>query len=193
MAEQSNLNPDVEEFIPAHLAQVPAPLDPRNNSDRLPEDNLHNRFKCASSFESLAFHLNETMDTGSPDKSRAIEWIDNCVNARLNVITNRQNKELDVDEGHIKVVKMLVNLRTYILYNIQDNERATFGFLNNRQRFLVQGHSGKSATIVSDGVYFNQLIWKWPPKKRYGGKKSTRKNRKTNRKTYRILPRVEGS
>ena len=169
-------------------------VDPRNNSDRLPEDNLHNRFKCASSFESLAFHLNETMDTESPNKFWAIQWIDNCINARWNVIIDRQNKGEDVDEGHIKVVKMLVNLRTYILYNIEVNERATFGFLNNRQRFLVKTHNGKKATIISDGVYYNALLYTWPPpKKRNGGRKSTRKNRKRNRKTYRILPRVEGS
>ena len=184
MAKQHNLDINTQEII-----HIP----PHNDSGTKHPYNPHYMFNCASSFESLALHLTEIMWIQPPNLEMAIWWINRCIMSRQNVIIDRQNKGEDVDEGHIKVVKMLENLKTYIEYNIQVNEPAFFLFLNNQQRFLVQGYSGKKATIVWNGAYFNELLYTWPPKKRNGGRKSTRKNRKTNRKTYRILPKVEGS
>jgi len=171
---KSSLNPSAPEFIPT-----------RNDSSKKDPDDPHYRFNCASNFESLASHLNETMDTGSPDKSMAILWITNCIRARENSTTEREILGKPTDEGHEKVVKMLKNLSKFISINVKPDEGAAFGFRNKPQRFLIRTYNGKKATIYPHGILFNKLI--------YGGRKSTRKNRKTNRKTYRILPRVEGS
>lgn len=176
MAEQPNLNPNSQEFIR---------ISPRNDSDKKDKDDPHYMFNCASNFESLASHLNEIMDTGSPNLEMAIWWINRCITSRIAVITDREERKFPVDEGHRRVVKMLKNLLKFISINVKPGEGAAFGFRNEPQRFLIQTHNRKKATIYPNGILFNKLI--------YGGRKSTRKNRKTNRKTYRILPRVEGS
>lgn len=184
-SNSSSLKASSPEFIPSSLNASAPEFIPRNDSSKKDPDDPHYRFNCASNFQSLTSHLNETMDTESPDKSKAIEWIGNCIKSRENVITNRYNKGFDVDEGHEKVVKMLKNLSKFILINVKSDEGAAFGFRKEPQRFLIRTYNGKKATIYPDGILFNKLI--------YGGRKSTRKNRKRNRKTYRILPRVEGS
>ena len=170
--KSSSLKASVSKFIP-----------PRNDSGEKDPDDPHFRFNCASNFESLASHLNETMNTTRPNKSAAIWWIRNCIRARENLTAKRLRLRLPTDRGHERVLFMLRRLSKFILENIEPGETAVFGFRNEPQRFLIRTFSGKEATIYSNAVV-NRLE---------GGRKLTRKNRKTNRKTYRILPRVEGS
>jgi len=173
--EPKPLNPHAEEFIPPK----------RDDSSKKDPNDTHYRFNCASSFQSLASHLNEVMDTAIPDKSVAILWIEKCINARKISTANLRESGRPIDPGHAKVIKMLENLSKFIRINVKLDEGAAFGFRENPQRFLIRTYGNKKATIYSHGILFNRLV--------YGGRKSTRKNRKSNRKTYRILPRVEGS
>jgi hypothetical protein len=179
MSLQSKFNPSAPEFIPG--SEPPK----RDDSSKRDPNDTHYRFNCASSFQSLTSHLNEVMDTGIPDKSVAILWIENCIRAREIVTANLKERGKPTDKGHEKVIKMLKNLSKFITINVKSDEGAAFGFRENPQRFLIRTYTGKKATIYSHGILFNRLV--------YGGRKSTRKNRKSKRKTYRILPRVEGS
>jgi hypothetical protein len=180
MSLQSKFNPSAPEFIPG--SEPPK----RDDSSKKDPNDPHYRFNCASSFQSLTSHLNEVMDTGIPDKSVAILWIENCIRAREIVTANLKERGKPTDKGHEKVIKMLKNLSKYITLNVRSDEGAAFGFKENPQRFLIQTYGNKKATIYSNGILFGKLAYD-------GGRKSTRKNRKSKRKTYRILPRVEGS
>jgi hypothetical protein len=179
--EPKPLNPNAEEFIPG--SEPPK----RNDSGKKHPANPHYRYNCASSFQSLASHLNEIMNTPGtpPDKAQVLEWIQRCINARLIVDENRiRNGEL-LDESHERVLNLLINLYNYVNDQIREGSSASFEFLENPLRFIVR----------SEGIGVAVFVGRVQPlrERRPGGRKSTRKHRKSKRKTYRILPRVEGS
>ena len=193
----SSLNPSAQEFImPTAPAPAPAPdpapapaPDPapaaeREDSGKKHPNAVHYQNNCASSFQSLALHLTKTMNPVSPNKSKAIEWITNCIDARVRATEYFESIGQTTDQAHADIIDMLKRLRKYILDKIENNEGVTFEFRERPEfRFLIRTSNQKEATI-----YFNRVA-----NKLQGGRKSTRKNRKRNRKTYRILPRVEGS
>ena len=163
------------------MAQVPIR---QGHSDEIPRHFVHNRFNCASSFQSLASHLTKTMNLESPDKPTALKWIRDCIRARRISTQKRKDSGKPTDLSHQAIINMLSRLLVYVELNI--HKGAEFSFRQHPEfRFWVRSYDNtKKATIYSDRIVFNRLE---------GGRKSTRKNRKTNRKTYRILPKVEGS
>ena len=155
----------------------------RLDSTNYPQHHKHNRFNCAGSFESLASHLTDIMyHRYPPNRHEAVEWVTNCITAR----EADENRPGGIDLPHLSVLYMLYNLREAII-KIPLGMRATIKFINQRgnYRFRIQLEDGTSSTSNNWGVWYNEQSW--------GGRKSTRKNRKRKRKTYRILPRVEGS
>jgi hypothetical protein len=174
--EPKPLNPDAPEFIPE-----------RNDSGKKHPANPHYRYNCASNFQSLASHLDRLMNTpgNPPNKARVLKWIESCMRARLIVDENRIRKGELLDERHERVLSMLNNLYIYVNDQIREGSSASFEFLENPHRFIVNSE-GREVEVSAEGV---ELV----RERRYGGRKSTRKHRKSKRKTHRILPRVEGS
>jgi hypothetical protein len=179
--EPKPLNPDAPEFIPG--SEPPK----RDDSGKLPRYKVHYRYNCASSFQSLASHLNEIMNTPGtpPDKTQVLEWIQRCINARFRVNEERIRNGQPLDIIHERVLNLLINLYNYVNNRIREGSSASFEFLEGPPRFIVR----------SEGIGVAVFVGRVQPlrERRYGGRKSTRKNRKSKRKTHRILPRVEGS
>jgi hypothetical protein len=174
--EPKPLNPDAPEFIPE-----------RNDSGKLPRYKVHYRYNCASSFQSLASHLNEIMNTPGtpPDKAQVLEWIQRCIDSRFRVNEERIRKGEPLDIIHERILNLLINLYNYVNNRIREGSSTSFEFLEGPPRFIVR----------SEGIGVAVFVGRVQPlrERRPGGRKSTRKNRKSKRKTYRILPRVEGS
>jgi hypothetical protein len=120
-----------------------------------------------------------------PNKARVLEWIGSCMRARLILDEKRIKNKKPLDKRHERVLSMLNNLYIYVNDQIREGSSASFEFLENPHRFIVNSE-GIGVAVSAEGV---ELVIE----RRYGGRKSTRKNRKSKRKTYRILPRVEGS
>ena len=155
----------------------------RYDSSALPQHYKHYRFNCAGSFQSLASHLTDIMYyRNKPNRHEAVEWVTNCIQAR----EKDENRRGGIDRNHLIALNILYNLR-YAIIEIPLRTRATIEFVEEpgRYRFRVRLEDGRMATANDNGIWYNQQA--------FGGRKSTRKNRKRNRKTYRILPRVEGS
>jgi len=155
----------------------------RLDSSNYPQHYKHYRFNCASSFESLASHLTDIMYyQDQPNKNEAVKWVNNCIKAR-----EKDHQRPDgIDISH-KIVIVILKRLSHCISTIPPGMRATIEFVNERgnYRFWVQLEDGQVATVDNRGIWLNEFA--------FGGRKSTRKNRKRNRKTYRILPRVEGS
>lgn len=180
--EPKSFNPDAPEFIPG--SEPPK----RDDSGKLPRYKVHYRYNCASSFQSLASHLNEIMNTPGtpPDKAQVLEWIQRCIDSRIRKNNWLESQGLPLDESHEVVLTMLNTLHDYVRDEIREGSSASFEFKENPLRFIVESE-GKI------GQVFKGRSNKVRSTRRWGGRKSTRKNRKSKRKTYRILPRVEGS
>jgi hypothetical protein len=196
MSLQSKLNPSAREFVT--LAEKEAirrrireravlRQNNRNNSSNFDPLDPHHRDNCSSNFQSLASHLDRLMNTPGtpPDRAEVLNRIHNCMESRENSADERIKADLPVDRSHQIVLKLLDNLYNYVNDKITDGSSASFEFLENPLRFVVR----------SEGIGVAVFVGRVQPlrERRWGGRKSTRKNRKSKRKTYRIIPRVEGS
>jgi hypothetical protein len=175
MSGEPKFNPHAEESIPPK----------RDDSGKKHPASTHYRFNCASSFQSLASHLNEIMNTPGtpPDKAQVLEWIQRCIDSRIRKNNWLESQGLPLDESHEVVLTMLNTLHDYVKDEITAGSSASFEFKEKPLRFVVE----------SEGKIGHVYKGRSKRVRRWGGRKSTRKNRKSNRKTYRILPRVEGS
>lgn len=199
MSLQSKLNPSAREFVT--LAEKEAirrrireraviRQNNRNNSSNFDPLDPHHRDNCSSNFESLASHLNRLMNTPGtpPDRAEVLNRIHNCMESRENAADERIKADLPVDRGHQIVLKLLDNLYNYVNNKIRDGSSASFEFFDNPLRFIVRSEGKGVAVFVGRVQRLREVR-----DRRYGGRKLTRKHRKSKRKTYRILPRVEGS
>jgi hypothetical protein len=196
MSLQSKLNPSAREFVTvAEKEAIRTRIreravlrqNNRNNSSNFDPLDPHHRDNCSSNFQSLASHLDRLMNTPGtpPDRAEVLNRIHNCMESRENSADERIKADLRVDRGHQIVLKLLDNLYNYVNDEIRDGSSASFEFFENPLRFVVR----------SEGTGMVVFVGRKQPlrERRWGGRKSTRKNRKSKRKTYRILPRVEGS
>jgi hypothetical protein len=183
--EPKSLNPDAPEFIPG--SEPPK----RDDSGKLPRYKVHYRYNCASSFQSLASHLNEIMNTPGtpPDKAQVLEWIQRCIDSRIRKNNWLKSQGELLDESHEVVLTMLNTLHDYVRDEIREGSSASFEFFENPLRFIVRSEGIGVAVFVGRVQRLREVR----RERRWGGRKSTRKHRKSKRKTYRILPRVEGS
>jgi hypothetical protein len=196
MSLQSKLNPSAREFVT--LAEKEAirrrireravlRQNNRNNSSNFDPLDPHHRDNCSSNFQSLASHLDRLMNTPGtpPDRAEVLNRIHNCMESRENSADERIKADLPVDRGHQIVLKLLDNLYNYVNDEIREGSSASFEFFENPLRFIVRSEGKEVVVFVGREKPLRERRW--------GGRKSTRKNRKSKRKTYRILPRVEGS
>jgi hypothetical protein len=106
-----------------------------------------------------------------------------------NLIADERIKaDLPVDISHQIVLKLLDNLYKYVNNKIREGSSASFEFFDKPLRFVVRSEGEGMVIFVGREKPLREVR-----DRRYGGRKSTRKHRKSKRKTYRILPRVEGS
>jgi hypothetical protein len=199
MSLQSNLNPSAREFVTrAEKEAIRRRIreravlrqNNRNNSSNFDPLDPHHRDNCSSNFESLASHLNRLMNTPGtpPDRAEVLNRIHNCMESRENSADERIKADLPVDISHQIVLKLLDNLYNYVNNKIRDGSSASFEFFDNPLRFVVRSEGEGMVIFVGREKPLREVR-----DRRYGGRKSTRKHRKSKRKTYRILPRVEGS
>jgi hypothetical protein len=199
MSLQSKLNPSAREFVT--LAEKEAirrrireravlRQNNRNNSSNFDPLDPHHRDNCSSNFQSLASHLDRLMNTPGtpPDRAEVLNRIHNCMESRENSADERIKADLSVDISHQIVLKLLDNLYNYVNNKIRDGSSASFEFFDNPLRFVVRSEGTGMVIFVGREKPLREV-----KERRPGGRKSTRKNRKSKRKTYRILPRVEGS
>jgi hypothetical protein len=196
MSLQSKLNPSAREFVTVAEKEAirrrireRAVLrqNNRNNSSNFDPLDPHHRDNCSSNFQSLASHLDRLMNTPGtpPDRAEVLNRIHNCMESRENSADERIKADLPVDRSHQIVLKLLDNLYNYVNDRIRDGSSASFEFFENPLRFVVRSEGKEVVVFVGREKPLRERRW--------GGRKSTRKNRKSKRKTYRILPRVEGS